>query len=133
MANKNIAQFPDNSVPNILAEYLSMFGGVTTKTNLNDMQRLPVRSITADTTLTDTDSFIFCDATSGNIVITLPDITNAFVGKIFHVKKIDTTINNIKLDASTNGHTLEGENSQLILSQNDVISFTTDGLQWYAF
>jgi len=54
---------------------------------------------TGNHTLTATDFVILCDASGGSFTITLPAVAS-YVGKQYHVKKIDTTTNTVTVNAN---------------------------------
>lgn len=60
---------------------------------------LPYKTVTSDYTLTGTDYAVYANATSGGITITLPDPSN-YPGKIFFIKKIDSSDNSVTVSAS---------------------------------
>ena len=89
---------------------------------------LPISSsfITSSTSLNDTDYTALVDATSGSVVITLSD---SVVGKVFNVKKIDSSINTVTVTPESG--TIDGEASKIIASQWTNLTAQTDGTNWY--
>jgi len=64
-----------------------------------------IRTITSSTTLTSTDYTILCDATSGNITITLPAASGA-TRRIYKIIKTDATANTVSFSNVTGTTTI---------------------------
>lgn len=102
---------------------VSVTGGktVTVKTTGYINQVRPITTVTADYTALDSDYTILCDCTNGNITLTL----NAFKGRIFKVKKIDSTTNQVILDPAGSA-TIDGELTQSIVLQWECLEVQCD-------
>ena len=135
MANKTISEYTDISSPNILTEYLTQVGGVSSKTNLNNMQRLQIKTIVFSDSpyaLLATDGIILVDATAGNVVINLPIVATTLSGKQWIIKKIDVSANTVTINAVALASTLiEGATTMVITSQYESKKFTTEGTTAY--
>lgn len=84
---------------------------------------------TADYTATEYDYTILCDATSGDITITLPDAS--FVnGHVYSVKKIDATTNAVTIAAS-GVDTIDGSVTTSTEIQWTSIFVQSNGANWY--
>lgn len=111
-------------------------------TNTDDLRktnqglfRIAVTTKTANYTATLTDRVILCDATSGNITITLPDPATCYntlysSSVWFSISKIDTSSNTVTI-APFNTETIAGQSSVDLIYDNEVVSILTDGTNWY--
>lgn len=63
---------------------------------------LGIRTVTSSTTLTGIDYTVLCDATGGQVVITLPPFP--VVGQVVNIKKVDLTSNSCLVVAPTVGN-----------------------------
>jgi len=70
-----------------------------------------------------------CDATAGNITITLPTATPAISGRLYNIKKVDASANTVIIAPTTS--TIDGLASKTITVQWNNICVVTDGNQWY--
>lgn len=75
---------------------------------------------TTDYTITDADDFILCDATSGNITITMPAAAGR-TGRLYTVKKIDTSANWVIITGL-----------QTLFVANQAITLFSTGAVWLA-
>jgi len=87
-----------------------------------------VVSKTANYTITTDDHTVLCDATSGNITITLPAATSS--QREFCIVKTDNTSNTVVVDGNSS-ETINGATTITLSSQYDAITITTDGTSWY--
>lgn len=85
-----------------------------------------LRAETADYTITDTDGVVVVDATTGNILITLP-IAVGRRGKIFTVKRIDGSGNTVTVQGA---ETIDDAANQL-LNQYDALMVVSDDTEWW--
>jgi len=98
-------------------------GRVTEITESDAGLRLNVSSVDSDTSLSANDYYVKCDASSSQIVITLP-LASAFTGQIYRIVKTDVSINNVLICTSAGVQ---------IFELNDVdnkISIICDGVSW---
>jgi|GEM_PF-3875382 len=86
---------------------------------------------TANYTATSTDYAIWCDATSGNITITLPTAVG-IGGKSYIVKKTDATANTVTLDGA-GSETLDGATTIVIGTQYQSYSIMSNGTNWFIY
>ncbi len=84
-----------------------------------------VVSVTSTYSITDIDSIILANATSGSVTTTLPDATTV-MGKHITVKKTDASAN-----AVTVAGTIDGAVNYSLSAQNDYISIVSDGTAWH--
>ena len=87
----------------------------------------PIRTITASTTLTNTDHTVLVNASTGSVTVTLPTPSASIMGRFYIVKKIAGGLTN---DVIVNGAIEDGTSFSLY---NDwtVIRVQTDGNKWY--
>jgi hypothetical protein len=96
--------------------------------------QLPIRIVTASTTVLDTDFTIEADASLGNIIITLPTAASQFdgathSGTIYNVKKIDSTGNSVTVQPQ--GIDKIDELGNVVITAQDVsIMIQSDGTKW---
>jgi hypothetical protein len=88
-----------------------------------------INTLTGDTLLTLNNYTVLVDCSLGDIIITLPETTNIY-GKLFNIKKIDSSSNNLLINTSNN-KTIDGELEQIITTQNNSITIQTDGNNWF--
>lgn len=83
---------------------------------------------TSDQTLTSANGYVLCDATSGNITITLPAASSR---KKFHIKKIDSSVNTVSISRA-GSDTIEGNTSLSLAAQYESYTLYNDGVStWY--
>lgn len=89
-----------------------------------------VRTVTSSTSQTINDFTIACDATAGNVIITL--LSTPAAGEIFAAKKIDSTANTCTVNP--NGRDIDGSASSFVLSSQNaavVLQWSASGtVQW---
>lgn len=94
---------------------MSLTGNITTKT--------------ADYSLTSYDFTVLCDATAGEVILTLPYA--AYVnGHIYSIKKVDSTRNPVTITTIL-PDTVDGNQTTHIDLQWTSISIQSDGANWY--
>jgi len=84
---------------------------------------------TTDYTIVASDHTILCDASGGDITITLPGALIS-AGHSFHIKKIDSTDNIVTIEP-TSPDVIDGETSVLTVEQWTNIMVQSDGTNWY--
>lgn len=85
-------------------------------------------SVGADYTVKDSDNTVLVDAFSGNITITLPTAVGR-KGKIFNIKKIDSSANSVIIDPGT--QTIDGNSTYTIGTQYESVTLISDNLNWF--
>lgn len=88
-----------------------------------------IKTVTGDTSLTLADYTILVDASLGNINIDLISAVNN-KGKIYNIKKIDSSINNVIINTIGN-QTIDGDLSKNIIQQWEKISIQSNNNNWY--
>jgi hypothetical protein len=94
---------------------------------------LTVLTKTANYTATAITQTLLCDATAGDMTITLPSAAASYSSNRsiqIGVSKKDTTANTVTV-VGTGAATVAGETSQTINSETDVINLITDGTNWH--
>lgn len=89
---------------------------------------MPIVSKTANYTATATDTTILVDATSGNLVITLPTAVG-IDGRQYRIKKTDATANTVTV-ATTSSQTIDGATTKVISSQYGTYIPVSNGANW---
>lgn len=84
---------------------------------------------TTDYTLTENDSKILVDATLFAVVITLP-IASGCPGREYHIKKIDSTTNNMVI-ATIDNNTIDSESLVVSNIRYRSYTITSDGVDWF--
>lgn len=83
------------------------------------------------TTTGDDDATIYlCDATDGNMTISLPDVADFPIGIPITFKKIDSTANTVTLDADGTS-LIDGAGTLVIVTQYDAPRIVSDGANWW--
>ena len=80
------------------------------------------------------DTFIIVDASSGAVSIVLPDIATSSAGKVYYIKKVDSSANAVTV-STTGVDTVEGGASVVISIQGEVYNFIRPdtGTNWSIF
>lgn len=138
MVDTKISQLTATTSPKDtdLAE-LSSFNGATydsRKVTLSNLKNfvtayVGVVSKTTSYVATSSDTVILCDATSGNITITLPAVSG-LSGKVFYIKKINSNANSVTIDGNSS-ETIDGDLTQIITVQYDSVTIVCNGTAWY--
>ena len=121
---------------NLLFRSLVSGAGIAITQNVDDITitntaggSLNTQTVTANTTLTISDDVTLVDATSGNIVISLPPAATVS-GKLYNVKKIDNTSNSITIDPD--GSELIDNGATLSTNiQYENFTIVCDGTKWW--
>lgn len=88
-----------------------------------------IRTITASDSVVTTDDTILCDATLGNITVSLP-AASTLNKRVFNIKKIDASVNTITIDAN-GAETIDGSLTQVISAQWTCITIHSNGSNWF--
>lgn len=89
-----------------------------------------VGSSSTNSTLTTTGASVqLVDATSGNIVKTLPTAASA-VNIIYTIKKIDASVNTVTVQAA-GAELIDGANTRVLTTQYQSIQIISNGTAWY--
>lgn len=94
-----------------------------------EINSLSIQTKSSTYTLTLADDVILADASGGGFSVNLP-AANTAIGKVFDVKKIDSTGNAVTLDGN-GSETIDGMTTLDITSQYVSIKIISDGSGWY--
>lgn len=89
----------------------------------------PFANKTAAYTLTATDSILSVDATTAAFTVTLPDATTC-VGRLYTIKKIDSSANAVTLATSPSTQTIDGATTKAISGQWTAVKVVSNGANW---
>jgi len=90
---------------------------------------LNVISISENYTVSIEDDLILCDASGGDLTITLPTATGNS-GKQLFIKKIDNS-NHLVIIDGYNAETIDGETTQSLTVQNDCVDLANNNTNWF--
>lgn len=90
---------------------------------------VPVGTVTADYTVTSGDEYILVDASIDPVTITLPAVSG-LTGKKYTIKKIDTTVNTVTVDAD-GAETIDDDETAVITDPYTSIDLVCDGSEWW--
>jgi len=104
---------------------------VTTTNLLTKTFSASIRSVSTDQTLnpTSTDYTITVDASGGNRTINLPNTASTTVGRIFNIKKTDSSGNSVFIDAFGT-QTIDGNTVRTSTVQYTNVQIQSDGTNW---
>jgi len=102
----------DIDIPTPTAEI--EFSTVSTSTNISATETIGLITI-------------LCNATSGNITVSLP--TAVASEAAFNIKKIDSSTNTVIIDPS-GAETIDGEATVTIYDDDDFVQVQSDGTNW---
>lgn len=84
---------------------------------------------TTDYTATADDWTILCDATAGNMIITLPAVAGC-ARRVYNIKKIDSSGNTVTIDGNAS-ETIDGATTKVISTQYVSHTIQSNGSAWY--
>ena len=90
---------------------------------------LALASKTSNYTVLSTDCVILCDASGGAFTITLPALSAVSDGKVYHIKKIDSSGLSVTIDGS-GSETIDGVTMQVITDQYTSILLVKSSSEW---
>lgn len=89
-----------------------------------------LQTVTGTSATLDGISFVtLCDATSNAITVNLPT-ASAATGRIYHIKKIDSSVNAVTIDASSTQQ-IDGQLTKVLSTQYESVTITSDGSNWF--
>jgi hypothetical protein len=86
------------------------------------------RTVTNSTTLTQSDSSVFADATAGGLTITLLNAATC-PGYSYTLKKLDSTANVVTIQP-VDSQTIDRASNYLLSAQNQVVVLQSNGINW---
>lgn len=99
---------------------------ITESFNLSSLESDDIASMFAD----DFERTVLCDATSEQIVLTLPSVNNLDSGRAFFIKKTDSSKNLVTIIGS-NGELIDGQSSFEIKDQFVCFTVESNGIGWF--
>jgi hypothetical protein len=87
-----------------------------------------IQTYSSSTALTNYNSIVLTNASSGSITMTLPSASSVR-GAVLNIKKIDSSLNPVHISALSS--TIDGSSSVSLLYQWDSLSITSDGTNFY--
>lgn len=90
---------------------------------------LPYVAKTATYTATDDDETIACDASGGAITINLPAAATTRAGKVYVIKKTDSSVNAVIVDGNSS-ELVDLDTTQILFTQNAFIAIQNTGSGW---
>lgn len=87
-------------------------------------------TVAVNTAIDSTYNLVLVDASLGPVTITLPAANN-YEGHSFHIKKVDATANAVTIVPT--GDLIDGAASQVITTQYDSVSVTSDANDWWIY
>lgn len=88
-----------------------------------------ITNVTTNTTLNSNHYTVLCDATSGNITITLPTAVSS-LGRIYNIKKIDASVNTVTIDGN-GAELIDGATTNVLTTQWDTKQIQSNSSAWY--
>lgn len=88
-----------------------------------------ITTVSANTTLDGTYHVVLVNASGGNRTITLVDATK-YRGIEYIIKKIDSSSNTVTI-ATQSSQTIDGQTSEVLDTQYQVVKVVSDGSNWY--
>ena len=89
-----------------------------------------VTSITTNTTLTTSHSFVLASAGAGVFTVSLTSAAVMGNGWVFNVKKTDSSGNAVTVDPD-GSETIDGDATIAIANENESYTLVSDGVNWY--
>ena len=109
-------------------ESTAIFNADITDDRFYSVQRWAYTSVSVNTTLNDAYQVVGVDATGGVRTITLPTAVG-IRGKIYVVKKIDSSTNVVTVDGD-GSETIDGATTALLSAQYSALMIQSDGTNW---
>ena len=81
------------------------------------------------TTLYPANDIILCDASGGAVTLNLPAVTTN-LGKLYEIKKIDTSANTVTIDPS-GAEEIEGDTTLQLSFFSEAVTIICDATQWW--
>ena len=99
------------------------------KLSVTGSMSLPIEAISATDTLDDTNHTILVNAAGGVKTVNLPAASGA-TGKIFIIKKTDSSSNNVTIDPNAS-ETIDGSSTFAFNAQYRAVTIQCDGSNWH--
>ena len=99
------------------------------KLTVDGSMSLPIESISATDTLDDTNHTVLVNASGGSRTVNLPAASGS-TGKIFIIKKTDSSSNNVVIDPNAS-ETIDGSSTFTFNAQYRAVTIQCDGSNWH--
>lgn len=86
-------------------------------------------AISSNTTLDGTHHAVICDASGGAFTVTLP-AASGITGRIYHVKKTDSSGNAVTVDGNAS-ETIDGGTTAALSAQYESVMIICTGSEWF--
>ena len=103
--------------------------GTVTASVISGIHYWSIAEKSAAYTLTSIDDIILASASGAGFTLTLPSYVNV-AGKIFEIKKIDSTANTVTIDAD-GSETIDGNLNIPLFTQYDSLTLTAGSAGWW--
>lgn len=120
------AKFPNGNVIGD-SDTQTLSNKTLTNPQINGLD-LAITTKTAAYTATSADDTILCDASGGAFTVSLPAAA-AVSGKVYVIKKIDSSANAVTIDPN-GSETIDGATTNALSSQNQRRHIQSDGTNW---
>jgi hypothetical protein len=94
----------------------------TAATGTGGLGTLNYITITADLVLTISHTVVYCDATAGPIVVTVPAASSSNGGRLYAIVKIDSSANTV---------TIDGGFDAVLTVQDEAVPISSRGSDWH--
>ena len=96
---------------------------------VNGSMSLPIESISATDTLDDSNHTVLVNASGGSRTVNLPAASGS-TGKVFIIKKTDSSSNNVVIDPNAS-ETIDGSSTFTFNAQYRAVTIQCDGSNWH--
>jgi hypothetical protein len=90
---------------------------------------LDVNKVTINTSVNSGHDLILADATSNNLIVSLPT-ASGISGRVYYFKKIDNTVNTVTIDGN-GAETIDGVANYILSLQYEFVQIVSDGSNWF--
>jgi hypothetical protein len=90
--------------------------------------RSAIRNISGNSTIVDTDEYVFVNAASGSVTVTLPSATGRD-GQTYTIKRIDESSNTVTI-ANASSQLIDGQSSYSLDRQWSLVTIVANGNTW---
>lgn len=108
---------------------IGVSSGINSRLQVNGSFATAITTVSANTTLDATHHTVGVDASGGNRTINLPAASGCS-GRIYIVKKVDSTANTVTIDAN-GSETIDGDLTRVLSSQWSYLTIQSTGSSWY--
>jgi hypothetical protein len=127
--NYNEVALYDNGLGTLAATMKTGKGNLISLNNTPSLSTVPIKTITANYTINNTDYAILANAFSGPITVTLPTAVGS-KGKMYWVKRINAGGNTVTV-APVGGQKMDGSATKVFGAQWQSITIVSDDANWF--